>query len=80
LSTATARSSGGAPPEWLGGFIDLGDNRVIALLRQLGRIKGSGNRIEQPIGNIAEIYDGKLTKVHVYFSWEAALEVAGLSE
>jgi len=61
-------------------FIDLGDDQVLALLHQRGRIKGSRNRIEQPIGYIAHIREGKLTEVHVYFSWEATLEAAGLSE
>ena len=61
-------------------FIDLGDDQVLALLHQRGRIKGSGNRIEQPIGYIAHIRGGKLTEVHVYFSWEATLEAAGLRE
>lgn len=61
-------------------FIDLGGDRVLALLHQRGRIKGSGNRIEQPIGYIAHIRQGKLREVHVYFSWEATLEAAGRSE
>jgi ketosteroid isomerase-like protein len=61
-------------------FIDLGGDQVLALLHQQGRIRGSGDRIEQPIGYIARIRDGKVAEVHVYFSWEATLEAAGLSE
>jgi ketosteroid isomerase-like protein len=61
-------------------FTDLGGDRVLALLHQRGRIRGSGDRIEQPVGYIARVRDGKLTEVHVYFSWEAALEAAGLAE
>jgi ketosteroid isomerase-like protein len=61
-------------------FIDLGDDRVVALLHQRGRIKGSGNPVEQPIGYIARISEGKVREVHVYFSWEATLEAAGLSD
>ena|SRR5215211_966330 len=61
-------------------FIDLGGDQILALLHQRGRIKGSGNRIEQPIGYIAHIRERKLTEVHVYFSWETTLEAAGLSE
>ena len=61
-------------------FIDLGDDHVLALVHQRGRIKGSGDRIEQPFGYFGHIRKGKLTEVHVYFSWEAALEAAGLSE
>jgi ketosteroid isomerase-like protein len=59
-------------------FVDLGGDRVMALLHQRGRIRGSGDRVTQPIGYIARIRDGKLAEVHVYFSWEATLEAAGL--
>jgi ketosteroid isomerase-like protein len=61
-------------------FIELGGGQVVALLRQRGRIKGSGNRIEQPIGYIAQIQRGKVTEVQVYFSWDATLDAAGLEE
>jgi ketosteroid isomerase-like protein len=61
-------------------FIDLGDDQVLALLHQRGRIKGSSDRIEQPFGYSAHIREGKLTQVHVYFSWEAALKAAGVRE
>jgi ketosteroid isomerase-like protein len=61
-------------------FIELDDGRVLALLHQRGRIKGSAVPIEQPIGWIVQSHDGKLTKVHVYFSWEAASNAAGFSE
>jgi ketosteroid isomerase-like protein len=59
--------------------IDAGD-RVIALVYQRGRIKGSGNEIEQPIGYDWEVRDGKGIRVQVYFSWDEALEAAGLEE
>ena len=58
-------------------FIDLVDDRVLVLAHQRGNIKGSSVPIEQPVGFIVRGQDGKLTRIHVYFSWEAALEVAG---
>jgi ketosteroid isomerase-like protein len=61
-------------------FIALGDDQVLALLHQRGRIKGSGDPVEQQVGWIARIREGKLAEVHVYFSWGATLEAAGLSE
>src|SRR5262245_35424845 len=61
-------------------FVELGGEQVLALLHQRGRIKGTDDPIEQPLGYIARIRDGKLIEVHVYFSWEATLEAAGLSE
>ena len=59
--------------------IGAGD-RVIALVYQRGRIKGSGNEIEQPIGYDWEVRNGKGVRVQVYFSWNEALKAAGLSE
>jgi ketosteroid isomerase-like protein len=59
--------------------IDAGD-RVVALGYQRARIKGSDDPIEQPVGYDWELRDGKGTRVQVYFSWEEALEAAGLSE
>ena len=60
--------------------VDLGGNRALALLVQRGRIKGGGNPMELAIGWIVEVSDGQLARVDVHFSWEAALEAAGLSE
>ena len=59
--------------------IDAGDH-VVALVYQRARIKGTGDRIEQPIGYDWEVRDGKGARVQVYFTWEEALEAAGLSE
>ena|SRR5690242_15826169 len=60
-------------------LIDAGDD-VVVLVYQRGRIKGSGDIIEQPIGYEWRIRKGKTVRVQVHFSWEAALEAAGLSE
>ncbi len=60
--------------------IDLGGNRALALLYQRGRIKLSGSQVEQAVAYVAELQDGKLVRVDAYFSWEAGLEAAGLSE
>ena len=60
--------------------IDLGGNRVLALLVQRGRIKAGGNPVELAVGWIIEVLDGQLARVDVHFSWESALEAAGLSK
>jgi ketosteroid isomerase-like protein len=60
-------------------LIDIGDELVV-LVYQRGRIKGSGDVIEQPIGYEWYIREGRTVRVQVHFSWEAALEAAGLSE
>ena len=60
--------------------VDLNGDRALALVYQRGRIKGTGNPMEQAIGWIVELVDGQLARVDVYFSWEAGLEAAGLRE
>jgi ketosteroid isomerase-like protein len=60
-------------------LIDLGDE-VLVLLTQRGRVKGSVDTIEQPLGYEWRVVNGKTTRVQVHFSWEAALEAVGLSE
>jgi ketosteroid isomerase-like protein len=58
---------------------DAGDH-VVALVVQHGRIKGTGDQIQQRIGFDWEVRGGKGVHVRVYFSWEEALEVVGLPE
>ena len=73
---------------WAGNFDDyhldlervfeLDADRAVALVYQRGRIKGGGAQVEQPVGYVAEFRDEKLIRMDVYFSWEAALDAAGL--
>ncbi|MDQ2939856.1 MAG: nuclear transport factor 2 family protein [Actinomycetota bacterium] len=58
-------------------LIDAGD-QVVALVHQRGRIKGSADLIEQRIGYVWAVRNGKGARVQVYFSWEEALRDAGL--
>ena len=62
--------------EWESG-LDAGDH-VVALVFARARIKRSGNPIEQRIGYDWEVRGGKGVRVRVHFSWEGALEAAGL--
>ena len=59
-------------------IIELDDNRFVVLLYQRGRIKGSADRIELPIGYDWEIRDGKLARAYIYFSWDDVLKATGL--
>ncbi len=59
---------------------ELDDGRAFALVHQRGTIRGSGDEIEQAVAFIAEIRDGLVFRVDVFFSWEAGLEAAGLQE
>ncbi|HEY4428206.1 MAG TPA: nuclear transport factor 2 family protein [Solirubrobacteraceae bacterium] len=60
--------------------VDVDDDRVVVLLRQSGRIKGSPHMLEQPLGVATEFRDGKATRFQVYFSWDEALKAVGLEE
>jgi ketosteroid isomerase-like protein len=60
--------------------VDVDDDRVVVLLYQRGRIKGSDHTLEQPLGVATEFRDGKATRFQVYFSWEEALKAVGLEE
>jgi len=57
--------------------IDCGDH-VVTLVTQRGRIKRSGDPIEQRVGFDWEVRHGKGVRVHVYFSWKDALEAVRL--
>jgi ketosteroid isomerase-like protein len=60
--------------------VDVDDDRVVVLLYQSGRIKGSGHTLREPIGVATEFRDGKATRFQVYFSWHEALKAMGLEE
>jgi ketosteroid isomerase-like protein len=60
--------------------VDVGEDEVVLLLQQRGQIKGSGDPVDGPIGYLAQIRDGLVTRVNIYFSWDATLDAAGLSE
>jgi ketosteroid isomerase-like protein len=60
-------------------FIDAGD-AVVVLLFARGRIPGGAAPIEQKLGYVWEVRDRKGVRIQVYFSWEEALEAAGLEE
>jgi ketosteroid isomerase-like protein len=60
--------------------VDVDQRRVVVLLYQRGRIKGSDHTLEQPLGIATEFGDGKATRFQVYFSWEEALQAVGLAQ
>jgi ketosteroid isomerase-like protein len=60
--------------------VDVDETRVVVLLYQRGRIKGSDHTLEQPLGIATEFGSGKATRFRVYFSWKEALEAVGLDE
>ena len=76
-----ARSWGQAFDEYqldLDRVVGLGGGRAVALIHQRGRLRGAGHPVDMPVGWIVELVDDQLIRVDVFFSWEAALEAAGL--
>jgi ketosteroid isomerase-like protein len=61
-------------------LIDAGEDTVVWVERFGGRAKRSGIQIDQVIGGVFTIRDGKLARGREYASREQALEAAGLQE
>jgi ketosteroid isomerase-like protein len=55
-------------------------NERAALIVQRGRIKGSSHELEHRVAWDCEVRDGRVARVHPYFSWEEGLEAVGLAE
>jgi ketosteroid isomerase-like protein len=60
-------------------FIDAGD-RVVVILIQRGRSKGTGVPVEMRFAQVWELRDGQGIRMQLYASVEEALEAVGLSE
>lgn len=58
--------------------IDVDHARVVVLLYQRGRIKGSGHTLKQPLAVATTFRDGRAVRFEVFFSWEEALQAVGL--
>ena len=73
--------------EWTENFVDykwgsltyreLDDGRVLVLNRHKGRTR-DGVLVDAPLGSLWELRDGKIAAVWSYFTWEEALEAAGV--
>jgi ketosteroid isomerase-like protein len=61
-------------------MIDLGDDRVLALIHLTGRGKGSGIEVDNRGADLVTYKKGKLVRWVAYQDRAQALEAAGLSE
>ena len=61
-------------------FRDLGQDQVLVLSRVEGRGASSGGRIDEPMGQIFDIRDGKISRVRTYLDHDQALKAVGLGE
>lgn len=59
---------------------DVGDDRVLVLLTQRGRLPGSASWVELALGNVVTITDGLASRFDVFGNRADALEAVGLSE
>jgi ketosteroid isomerase-like protein len=61
--------------------LDLGDGRFVVEVRVWGKGRSSGIEIDQPMGFVYDVRaDGKVARVQMFPSRDAALEAAGLPE
>jgi ketosteroid isomerase-like protein len=61
-------------------IIELGDDRVLVLERQIGRGKTSGVVVEHEHGWLFTLRDGKIVRWLGYWDRAEAIEAAGLRE
>jgi ketosteroid isomerase-like protein len=59
-------------------LIDVGDDRVLALLTFRGTGEGSGAAVKQPYSHVTTIRDGRLVRTDGFVSWARAIRAAGL--
>jgi ketosteroid isomerase-like protein len=59
-------------------FIDLGDDRVLVLERQTARGKTSGVVVENELGWLFTLRDGKIVRLEGYWHRAEAMRAAGL--
>ena len=59
-------------------FRDLGRDQVLVLSRVQGRGASSGGRIDEAMGQIFDIRDGKVSRVRTYLDHGEALKAVGL--
>jgi ketosteroid isomerase-like protein len=74
---------------WMGAFedyrqeldelIDAGDDRVIAIVREMGRGKESGIETERSTAGVWTLRDGRAIRIQFYDTKEDALREVGLS-
>ena len=61
-------------------FLDAGENRVLVLFHQRGKLRDSDSLIEMHYGILYTVKEGLITRARMYATPEEALEAAGLSE
>jgi ketosteroid isomerase-like protein len=60
-------------------LIDVGDDRVVALLTFRATGKGSGAAVEQPYAHVVTVRDGLVVRGEGFVTWERALQAVGIN-
>jgi ketosteroid isomerase-like protein len=61
-------------------FIEVGSDRVLVLARHGGIGRGSGARVDAPVGHVVTLRNAKVIEWRAYLDRADALEAVGLSE
>jgi ketosteroid isomerase-like protein len=60
-------------------FIDAGEDRVVVLVRDRGRLRGSDSEVEAIGASIWTLREGKIARIEFYADRKDALEAAGVA-
>ena len=61
-------------------FVDVDEDKVLVLVRDHGRPRGSKSRVELAGGSVWTLRGGKIARIEFHATRESALEAAGLTE
>jgi ketosteroid isomerase-like protein len=61
-------------------LVDAGDDRVVAVVRQGGRLRGADSWVELRFGTVYIVDGGQIRRGQVFMTAQEALEAVGLSE
>jgi ketosteroid isomerase-like protein len=61
-------------------LVDAGDDRVVAVVRQGGRLRGADSWVELRFGTVYIVDGGQIRRGQVFMTAQEALEDVGLSE
>jgi len=61
-------------------LVDADDDRVVAVIRQRGRIRGAGSWVELHFAIVCTLADGLIQRMQVFMTAAEALQAVGLRE
>ncbi|TMK99257.1 MAG: nuclear transport factor 2 family protein [Actinobacteria bacterium] len=61
-------------------FTDAGDDRVLVLVRDHGRLRGSDSEVENIGASVWSLREGKIARIEFHLNREEALKAVGLAE